>query len=390
MYSGYMITRFSLFTVILAVTAAFAVNPSQKFEQIAKQADEARSADRTNDAIHLYRDGIHLRPGWAEGWWSLGSLLYDQDRFPEAESAFRHFVALTSKPGPAYAFLGLCEYENRDYEPALRHFRDWARIGWAGTRQLIDVSVFHFALLLTRQGKFVEALYLLAPEAAKTGDNIALSEAMGLASLRMKIVPEDCPPERREMVWLAGKAALYASQSPPDFQRANEYADRLLAHYNEEPEVHYFRGTIFIFESRYSAAKEQFEAELRISPQHVPAMLGLARIDMDEDQLVEAERLAKGSTELDPHDPEAHHLLGRVLLATGRYQDSVRELETAKQLAPGSATVRSHLAMAYSHLGRKKEAKAEADAFLALKNKEEILAPPQEKLKLDVQSGRQR
>ena len=36
--------------------------------------------------------------------------------------------------------------------------------------------------------------------------------------------------------------------------------------------------------------------------------------------------------------------------------------------------------MAYTKLGRMQEAKAEAAAFLALKNKEEVMAPPAEKL----------
>jgi hypothetical protein len=38
--------------------------------------------------------------------------------------------------------------------------------------------------------------------------------------------------------------------------------------------------------------------------------------------------------------------------------------------------------MVYSKLGRAQEAKAESDAFLALKNKEDVMAPPQEKLGL--------
>jgi hypothetical protein len=36
--------------------------------------------------------------------------------------------------------------------------------------------------------------------------------------------------------------------------------------------------------------------------------------------------------------------------------------------------------MVYSRLGRTEAAKAEADAFLQLKRKEGVLAPPQEKL----------
>jgi hypothetical protein len=46
--------------------------------------------------------------------------------------------------------------------------------------------------------------------------------------------------------------------------------------------------------------------------------------------------------------------------------------------------------MAYNHLGREKEANVEASAFMALKNKEEILAPPQEKLKLNPHPGQPR
>jgi hypothetical protein len=36
--------------------------------------------------------------------------------------------------------------------------------------------------------------------------------------------------------------------------------------------------------------------------------------------------------------------------------------------------------MVYSKLGRTQEAKAESDAFLALKNKEEVMESPREKL----------
>ena len=57
------------------------------------------------------------------------------------------------------------------------------------------------------------------------------------------------------------------------------------------------------------------------------------------------------------------------------------ELETAKQLAPDSPGVRSHLAMVYSKLGRTREAKAESDAFLTLKNKEDVMAPAKVKLR---------
>ena len=374
----------ALLVVLLIASQSFSA--AQSFEQIAKEADAARASDRVNDAIRLYQEAVGQRPSWGEGWWSLGSLLYDQDRFSEAEAALQHFVTITPKPGPAYALLGLCEYEMLDYDRALAHFRAWARAGWPGTPQLIGVSVFRFALLLTRDGKFTEALYLLASESA-LGNTPSLSEAMGLASLRMQNLPENYPPERREMFWLAGEAALYAAQVPHDYVRADAYADRLVSHYRERPEVHYFRATLFIFENNSADAEHEFREELRISPQHVPAMLGIANIDLDGDQLAEAATLGKRSTESDPKNPDAHHLLGRVLMASGNFKECAGELELAKKLAPDSAVVRSHLAMVYGRLGRLPEAQAEAAAFLVLKKQEEVLAPPQEKIKSTTQAG---
>ena len=370
-----------LLALLLAAGLAPSTKPSASFEQIAKQADSARASDRVNDAIHLYREGLRLKPTWRDGWWSLASLYYDQDRFAEAEQAFRRFAALSPGKGPAEAFLGLCEYETGNYDLAFQHFRAWAGAGWPGTPQSIDVAVFHFALLLTRDGDFVRSLYLLATEAAKIGENPALAEAMGLASLRMRNLPEDYPAEKREMVWLAGEAAVYQAQQPHDFARAEEYAARLAARYPQQPQVHYFRGTLFTFEGKTADAEREYRQELQISPQHVPAMIALADIDLDKNELNEADTLARKAVELAPSDPEAHHVLGRVLMSDGRDQASAKELEIAKRLAPDSPLVRSHLAMVYSRLGRTQAAKTEAAAFLILKRKEGVIASPGEKLK---------
>jgi predicted Zn-dependent protease len=370
----------ALLSLLLAASAAFS-ETSAGFERIAQQADTARAADRFNDAIHLYREALHLKPAWRDGWWDLASLYYDQDRFQEAKETFHRYAALAPGKGPADAFLGLCEYELRDYDRALAYFRSWASAGWAGTPQLLDVAVFHFALLLTRDGEFVRALYLLAPEAAKAGDDPALAEAMGLASLRMRNVPEDYPPEKREMVWLAGKAAVYLAQQPHDVERAQQFAVRLESRYPNEPGVHYFRGSLFAFGNKTDDAEREYREELRVSPEQVPAMIALAQIDLEKNELAEADALARKAVDLEPENGEAHHVLGRVLMVNHQMDASARELETAKHLAPDSPLVRSHLAMVYSRMGQSEKAKAEAQAFLVLKKKEEVLAPAAEKLK---------
>jgi tetratricopeptide (TPR) repeat protein len=358
---------------LLALASAVTAAPSQpgasgKFVEIARQADAARTADRMGEAIGLYREGVRLRPSWTQGWWWLGTLFYDQDRFPEAEAALTRFVAITPKPGPGYAMLALCEYETQDYTHSLKHFEDWARGRSPGTDDLGDVAAFHWALLLTRKGRFEQALFLLGGRARRRGETPALIEALGLASLHLARLPQEAPPDWRERVWLAGKAAFYAAVS--NFEGSDEYSSRLLAHYSQAPNVHYFVGTLFAAEHKSAEADAEFRQELQISAQHVPAMLALAEAELGGYHLAEAETLAKRATEIEPANPAVHHLLGRILLAAGRAQQGVVELELAKRLDPELPSIRFHLASAYRQLGRKQDAARELAAYSALQKKD--------------------
>jgi len=371
----------SLIPELLISLSLFATAAAQSsFHAIATQAESARTHDLVPEAIRLYREGTHLRPSWADGWWYLGTLLYDQDRFPEAASAFKQLQANPTHQGPAHAFLGLCEYESGDYDNAAAQFRLWAAAGWPGPREFRDVAAYHFALLLTREGRFVESLYLIAPLAQRIGDNPELVEAMGLASLRMRYLPENYPPDLRERIWLAGKASVYAAQHPKDFERADEYAARLESLYGDQAEVHYFRGTLYGFEKKPAEAEREYREELKISPACAPALVALAGFDLEKGDVPGAAELARRAVAADPNNAEAHHLLGRALLANGDLQASASELEKAKQLAPDSPEVRSHLAMVYAKLGRVQEAKAESAAFLKLENEQEVMAPANVKL----------
>jgi tetratricopeptide (TPR) repeat protein len=266
--------------------------------------------------------------------------------------------------------LALCEYENRDYDRAILHFQSWSKVGSPGDDALLDVAGYHWALLLTRKGKFSEALYLLAAKAQKLGDRPALTEAIGLASLRIPNLPQEYPPDKREQVWLAGKAALYAART--DWTHADDYAGRLASHYSGAPNVHYFLGTVRGFENRLPEAEEEYKKEMQISTQHAPAMVELSLVLIEDFRTAEAVPLAEQAVALDPDNARARYAFGKSLLDIGRLRESVDQLELAKKLAPASAPVRSALATAYRQLGRSEEAKREAAVFLSLKDKESL------------------
>ncbi|MGP8251156.1 MAG: tetratricopeptide repeat protein [Terracidiphilus sp.] len=358
---------FPLLALVSMASTATPAPPIRNFDEVVKQAASARNGDRTIEAIGLYREAVGMRPSWDEGWLWLGNLLYDQDRFPEAQDSFAHFVAITPKPGPAWAMKGLCEYETRDFAQAMNDLQTWVSGDFHGSDDLTEVATFHWALLLTRQGEFARALYVLADRAQRRGESPPLVEAMGLASLRMPSLPEDYPPELRERVWLAGKAAFYMSQR--DYPRGQEYSQRLLARYGQQPEVHYLQGTLLNFYLKPAEAAQEFRKELQISPEHVPAMLELARIDIDSGDLAEADSLARLAVEIQPTNPDTRHILGRVLLAAGKANESLQELEKAEQLAPKNAEIHFHLATAYRLLGRKEDAEREMAAYVSIKKK---------------------
>ena len=70
-------------------------SPAIPFARIAQEADQARVANRVADAIQLYSEAVRMRPSWSEGWWSLETLYYDEDRFEEARAALARFVPLS-------------------------------------------------------------------------------------------------------------------------------------------------------------------------------------------------------------------------------------------------------------------------------------------------------
>ena len=89
-----------------------------EFERFVKLADEARLAERFDEAISLYGEALKIKPKWPDGWWYVGAIFYQKDLYPQARDAFQNLVALEPERGPAWAMLGLCLFQTGDYERA--------------------------------------------------------------------------------------------------------------------------------------------------------------------------------------------------------------------------------------------------------------------------------
>lgn len=334
-----------------------------EFDRFAKQATEARESARLEDAIRLYNQALQLNPQWVEGWWYLGSLFYDRDRYNEAAEALKILLSINLQNGPAWALLGLCEFQLRHYPEALADIQKGRDLGLGGNKAFIDVARFHGAILMTRIGQFELGYDSLRPFAREGNESMSVIEALGINILRMPLLPAELPPDKRELVLLAGRAAYHQAARHP--QEADRAFKELLAHYPETPNANYAYG-VFLLIDTPDAALEAFRNELKISPDNVPALMQIAFEYIKRNDFEPALPYAEKAVETAPTLFATHNALGRVLLGLGKVNEAIKELEIGVKQAPDSPEMRFALARAYARAGRKEDAARERATFLQL------------------------
>jgi tetratricopeptide (TPR) repeat protein len=225
------------------------------------------------------------------------------------------------------------------------------------------VTRYHAGILMTRSGQFELGYEALRDFAREGNESPSVIEALGLNILRMPFLPAEAPPDRRELILLAGWAAYYqAARRVPDAERAFQ---ELLSRYPEVPNVHYAYGVYLLIDAP-DAAVEEFKRELQISPTNVPAMLQIAFEYIKRSDFEHARPYAQKAVDTAPTLFATHNALGRVLLELGKVDEAIKELEIGTQMAPDSPEMRFALAHAYARAGRKEDAARERSAFLRL------------------------
>jgi tetratricopeptide (TPR) repeat protein len=341
-------------------------------KQIQTQAESARKANRIDAAIALYKKGVGIRPTWEEGWWSLGTLQYSLDQFPEARTAFRHLTALQPGAGAPWAMLGLSEFELKEYEQSLTDLHHAFDLRTGQDQAIADEANFKLALLLTRTQEYEGAMKILSQFAQRNLHEAKFVEAMGIAALRKPLLPAEVVPTDRQLILDVGRVMYDATalRTTEVLMTAPEVGAEfkiLVDKYPETPHIHYLYGSFLMYADANSGLRE-LKKELEISPAHVPAMATIAHEYIQRKDFKSALPYAQRATELEPRSFPAHTLLGRVL-AEGDFDvpRGIQELEEARKLAPGSPQVRIALATAYAKAGRKEDAARERREFLRLR-----------------------
>ncbi|MFB3922869.1 MAG: tetratricopeptide repeat protein [Terriglobia bacterium] len=331
-----------------------------RFEQLSRAAEQARQANRDAEAILLYQQALALKPEWEEGLWYLSTLEYDKARYAEARDLLRRYVGQQPKAGPGWALLGLCEFQTREYARALDHLRQGMTLGVGGSKGLERSLFYYAAVLLTRFEMYDESLRLLF-EMARSGQvESFLVEPAGLAALRLPLLPGEIPSDRKELVRLAGEGALAENNQRHD--EAEKLFRSMAASAPNEPGVHFLLGA-FLLNIRPEEGVREIQRELEISPFHVPARIRLAAEYVRQGKVDQGLAFAQEAVNLEPKNATAHMAAGDARVAKGDLSGGIRELETARDLAPEIVGIRWALFRAYTSAGQSESARQEKAAI---------------------------
>jgi len=354
------------------------------FADLAAKANAARDADRLDEAAALYSRALAIKPGWAEGWWSLGTVEYDRDSYAEAAKAFGKLIALKPESGAAHVMLGLCQFELGDDDAALNSLAEGRRLGTTSEPQLRSVVMYHEGILLQRKGRFESAEEILGQLCRQTPYPAEIDLAVGAVALRVRgrQLPAESTVEHQVMQQ-TGKATCLGIQRK--YEEGGKQFEILLAEYPQYPNLHFAYGKLLLDARDIDGAIRQFQAEIQNNPNDANSRLRIAsakyRID-SAGGLPYAEEAVK----LEPAQPLGHYLLGLLLLDTDSYLSAIPELEIAQKAYPDQPKVYFALASAYSRAGRKEDAARARQKFVEL-NKEQESHPQTGDLSLPGAAG---
>lgn len=299
------------------------------FDDVARAAAAARLADQPRQAVRAYRQAVALRPAWEEGWWYLGTIQYDNNRYPQAIEAFQRLVQLDPGMGAAWSLLGLCEFETRDYADALAHLSQGQALGAGDDAETAHVAAYHLALLQARAGEFEQATETLRgafgaqlPAQART--------ALGLALLRIPLLPEEIDPSQDALIQAAGEAAANAAAAT-DAGAGLEAMAALVRQYPRTPYLHFAYGRMLAAAGHPREALAQQQQEAALSPQSALPQIAISALELPEHPAL-ALRAAQKAVALDPESAAAHLALAAALRAQGNRQQAAAQLVTAAGL----------------------------------------------------------
>jgi tetratricopeptide (TPR) repeat protein len=295
---------------------------------------------------------------------------------PNSSETIRHTRVLDDSAAPPELTRAEDLIQKHDYAsatPLLRkvvesnpkNYVAWFDLGFAenGLGHTTD-SIAAYRKSVTAKSDVFESNLNLGLQLAKMGEPDA--EQFLRAATHLK--PTSQPAEGQARAWLSLAHVLEASR-PEEALDAYHQAATLQP---KDPEPHLAAGLLFEKQQKYADAVEEYKKALALDASS-DALTGLANVYLRGRQFPEAEEYLRKLVAAHPDDAGAHIELGRVLVAQGKNDDAVAELEAGAKLAPTDSSVQLDLAELYTTLGKNDQAEGVYRSLLARAPKDAVL-----------------
>jgi len=295
-YLSALITTIFPFLLSISSFAAAQENPTG-FEDVVRRAAAARESGDSDSAIKLYKEAERLNPKWPDGWFFLGSMQYGTDSYAAARDALTHYIDLTQNATAAFALRGLCEFELGEYSQSLVDIQRGLALGAANQPRNEQILRYHQAMLLTRFGRYEDALQSYGIFARKGVGSPEILFGLGLAGLRVPLLPKDLATDQQELFMATGNAAYLSLAGNDD--RAQQAFLNLFQRFPAEANAHYLYGYL-LFAKDPDQAVTEFKRASEMAPSSASAQAMLAWSSLVRNESLDAVPYAERAVENDP------------------------------------------------------------------------------------------
>ncbi len=320
-------------------------------------------------AARRFQRALQADPNWVQGWWSLGTLLYDGNQYPAAAVAYARLTRLIPHAGAPWVMLGLCDFEMRNYGLSLQHIQEGRALGLPPDKNLQAVALYHQIQDLLAVGNFVHAGFLVRTFANKHQAYPGIILAAGLAALRYPLITENLKTvmtrARYRLIRDVGEAVYLARERKLDLARARMAA--LVRQYPRVPFLHYTYADILRSAGLRPQAEAEMQRELEVNPNSVTALLQLCADKLEDNQKPAALALARKAGALAPDNFAVYYMLALIQFRSGHPRQALKPAQQSQLLSPDDSQVSYLLAQIDIRLHRTADARREYQRFQRLR-----------------------
>ena len=287
---------------------------------------------------------------------------------PNSSETIRHTRVLEEGSAPPELTRAEELIQKQDYagaEPLLRkvvendpaNYVAWFDLGFAeNALGKVDDSIAAYRKSVAAKPDVFESNLNLGLQLAKTGQ----PDAQQYLRAATQLTPTDHVAEGQERAWLS-LAHLLEKSKPDEALAAYQQAATLQL---KDAEPHVAAGLVLENEGKFSDAEEEYKKAVALDPSS-DALTGLANLYMRGRQFPQAEEYLRKVVAAHPQQAAAHIQLGRVLVAEGKNDAAIGELEAGAKLAPADLEAQRDLAEAYVAAGKSEKAESAYRALIA-------------------------